>query len=296
MNLSPRRRLIGLIALWAVSLAGLAFFWPDGGPTVREQVGAGVSRPVAAAAVAAAVAEASTYEDAAFTVGGFVKGADCSLTPIRSGVAYSQTVTVYTRPENAYSLLGRLYTALKAPYDLVGNGEGAYLGSAGPFVVARLEQGDDGAVTWTLDTGCRPDEDPVAQVEAVGTPGPTAAAVATSLGMTAPRWTQAEGGCGTGGSSGAASTVSASSMPASGEAKGAEQNPAGVTVTAETVTRAAESGWVAYSGPAAGAGAAVTEAGARWFVGMPDADGSVAVLSWDPVTGVATVSSTVACG
>ena len=161
MKLSPRRRLFVLIAVWAVLLAGLAFLWPQGSPTVREQVTVGESRPEVAAAVEAAAVVVSGYDDAVFTVGGFAKEADCSLTPVRGGVAYAQVVTVYARPENATSVLNRMFEALRGPYDLVGNGEGAYLGYAGPFVTAELALSDDKTVTWRLNTGCRPDDEPI---------------------------------------------------------------------------------------------------------------------------------------
>lgn len=260
MNLSPPRRLVLLVAVWAVLLVALAFLWPQGDPTVREQVPVGDSRPEIAVAVEAAVTAASGYDDAVFTVGAFEKEADCSLTPVRPGVAYEQIVRLYARPENARSVLSRMYDALHTDYDLVGNGDGAYLGYSGPFVTAELALADDGAVTWRLDTGCRPDDEPVAQVEAVGTPSPEAAGVAGALGFAGTRWVRTAAGC--------AATVTTSA--ASG---------------LDAVSHAAEGGWSSYSGPAETP---------TWFVGAA-ADGSATVLVWDAEDAVAQVSATTAC-
>lgn len=260
MNLSPRRRLVLLVAVWAVLLVALAFLWPDGDPTVREQVPVTDSRPEIAAAVDAAVTAASAYDDAVFTVGAFEKEADCSLTPVRPGVAYEQIVRLYARPENARSVLGRMYADLHTAYDLVGNGDGAYLGYTGPFVTAELALADDGAVMWRLDTGCRPVDEPVALVEAVGTPSPEAEGLAGALGFAGARWTSTAAGC--------AATVTASA--ASG---------------LDAVSRAAEGGWSSYSGPSGTP---------SWFVGTA-ADGSATVLAWDAEDGVARVSATRGC-
>ncbi|GIG66928.1 hypothetical protein [Phytomonospora endophytica] len=269
MKLSPRRRLFALVTVWAVLLAGLAFLWPDGSPTVREQVTVGESRPDIEAAVAAAVTAASGYDDAVFTVGAFAKEADCSLTPVRGGVVYAQVVALYARPENAKSVLNRLFETLREPYDLVGNGEGAYLGYAGPFVTAELSLADDMAVTWRLNTGCRPLDEPTAQLATVGVPSEAAASVAATLGLAGGRWTRTGGGC-------AETVTTASAAPGA----------AGVAVTADAVTRAAEGGWVTYAGP---------EGAPTWHVGV-GADGAATVLAWDAEDGVARVNGTVGRG
>lgn len=260
MNLSPRRRLVLLVAVWAALLVALAFVWPDGEPTVREQVPVGDSRAEIAAAVEAAVTAASGYDDAVFTVGAFEKEADCSLTPVRAGIAYEQVVRLYARPENARSVLTRMYDALHTAYDLVGNGDGAYLGYTGPFVTAELSLADDGAVTWRLDTGCRPVDEPVAQLEGVGSPSPEAEGIAGAVGLTGARWGRVAAVC--------AVTVSTSAV-------------AGL----DAVTRAGEGGWVSYSGPSGAP---------TWFVGAA-ADGSATVLAWDGEDGVARVSATSGC-
>lgn len=277
VNTTHRRRLIGAVVVWAVLLAGLAFLWPDRSPTVKEQVGAGESRPAATDAMAMAVREVSGYEDATFTLGGFARSEDCDVTPIRAGVAYAQTLAVYAAPENAATVFDRLYQALKNEYTLVNNHDGGYVGIGPSWTMTRLSPGGDGPMTWTVDTGCRPADVPVAQFQTPGDPTPEASAVVSALaagtpGAPSPRWTREEVPCPPSGS-GTAGTV---------------------TTTVKGVTSEAAAQAAALL-PVYGNGGAGT---AQWHVGWgtPAGGGKTStVLTWDPATGDATVSASTGC-
>lgn len=175
--LSRRRWLSGLIIGWAVVLVALAFLASGRAPTVKEQVSAGVSRDEMARGTALALRDLASAEGVVVTATGFELAESCKVTPVRSGVRYTQTVRVYTAQENVVSVMDRLYRALRTDYDLVNNGAGGYAGHAEPFVTALLAPTLDAPVTWRLDTGCRPADEPTVSVDPPATPGLMAATV-----------------------------------------------------------------------------------------------------------------------
>lgn len=175
--LSRRRWLSGLIIGWAVVLVALAFLASGRAPTVKEQVNAEVSRAEMARGTAIALRDLASAEGVVVTATGFELAEECKVTPVRPGVRYTQTVRVYTPQENIVSVMDRLYRALRVDYDLVNNGAGGYAGHAEPFVTALLAPTLDAPVTWRLDTGCRPTDDPTATVDPPATPGPMAVGV-----------------------------------------------------------------------------------------------------------------------
>ena len=156
-ELSPvwRRRLVAIVAVWAVVLVAAAF----GGrrATVHEQADADEGRRAADAAVgvAASALSGSAFE---FAVGpGF--GQRCAITPVREGVEYVRTFEVYTdEPELAFR---------QAAADLAD-----HLGVEGPDSAAHwrrtakgsfltvglhVESGAEGpSLVGSVSTGCRP--------------------------------------------------------------------------------------------------------------------------------------------
>ncbi|GLZ77582.1 hypothetical protein Afil01_23890 [Actinorhabdospora filicis] len=174
----PRRRwLTALIIGWAAILAVLAFLATGRAPTVKEQVNAGVSRTEMARGTAMALRSLAGAEGVLVTATGFEFTEACKVTPVRDGVRYTQTVRVYTPQENVVSVMERLYGALRTDYDLVNNGAGGYAGHASPFISALLVPTLDAPVTWRLDTGCRPDDEPTATLDPPAAPGPQATAL-----------------------------------------------------------------------------------------------------------------------
>ncbi len=100
-ELSPvwRRRLVVIVAVWAVALVAAAFL--GNRATVREQADAAEGRAGADAAVgvAASALAGSAFE---FAVGPGV-AQECEITPVRDGVEYLRTFEVYTdEPELAF--------------------------------------------------------------------------------------------------------------------------------------------------------------------------------------------------
>lgn len=100
-ELSPawRRRLVVLVAVWAVALVASAFLGHRA--TVREQADAAEGRRDADAAVgvAASALAGGAFE---FAVGPGL-GQECEITPVRDGVEYLRTFEVYTdEPELAF--------------------------------------------------------------------------------------------------------------------------------------------------------------------------------------------------
>jgi len=212
---SPRRRLprwvVPVAVGWAAVLLVLAYVSAGTSePTVREQSPVDAARKNVSAAVANLVRAGGT---AVATVSEFTRVGDCSISAVRDGSTWNQTVLFYTADGVEPALLDRIATGLPAAYEArTRHSDGGSLhtlrADAGDFVGITGSVIGPGQVRLVVATGCRPGTVPPDGAES--TPQPPVDGVFTALGLTGRSWRTHEVPCPSGG---ALRVVTAQSAP-----------------------------------------------------------------------------------
>ncbi|MGH8791444.1 MAG: hypothetical protein ACRDXX_02195 [Stackebrandtia sp.] len=185
------------IGLWALAVVVLAFLAPSAA-TVREQTEA----PDAIGDLDAAVGDAAgllTGKPYAYAVGQLRSEGECDITPVRDGVEYSRSVTVYAEEADVPVVVEELAEGLQDRYDLTSAWSGdraRYTGEISSYVLLELLSGEN-TVTWTARTGCRPAGGAVAQLLPDYQPPAAAVALLAELtGAETAQWSLSSAQCG----------------------------------------------------------------------------------------------------
>lgn len=204
-----RHKVAAGVAAWALLIAVFALFTPS--VTVREQTRPADALPRLDAAVGDA-AGLLTGKPYGYSLTPLTSEGACDITPVRSGVEYSRTVTVYTGKKDARAAVDELYKGLKKRYGLEPTSfseRPAFSGTSADYVDFELRQ-DRELVVWRATTGCRPAADAVGELAPAFAPGAQSAALLKQLGVDDPDWSSATATCGDlGGPGGTASTATA---------------------------------------------------------------------------------------
>lgn len=196
----PPRWLVVATVVWGVALlvAGIVYA-RDGKPTVRGQTTIVGAVPVVDRAVLAVATAAGTGP--AVRLGGFVKVSDCHITPVRSGVDYARTITLYTAPGSESALLHAIATGLPRSY-AAASGPGAILdlhADAGDYVGVVGAAPSPGVIEIRADTGCREAGGRIAAAPVADSPAlAPAQAVLAALGVQPTSTSQTQITCATG--------------------------------------------------------------------------------------------------
>ncbi|MFG1605700.1 hypothetical protein [Actinoplanes sp. NPDC049265] len=165
----PRVRRPGLIAVvvaWILVVAGLGLWsvWHDP-PTVPEQRDIAAAMPVLQEAAGAVFAAASDGRDRAAEIDDVRVRRGCRVTPVRSGVEATRTVTVYVRGDGALPVLEAIAAALPAGYharadaSTTGRRVGLEADAGGYVAIDARAEASSQVVPIEVSTGCRPDGD-----------------------------------------------------------------------------------------------------------------------------------------
>lgn len=191
---SGRRWLLVATLVWAAGVLGVAIWGADHGkPTAREQTTIAQALPVVDTAIADAVTAAGAADTVPAITGYTRLDTACRVTGARSGSRYERAALIYTAPGTEPAVLDRIAAALPAGYRARVRHTGpvhTLTADAGEFVAVRGTVSAPGVVRIAADTGCRPQDRPVAEGEpasATANRAPVEAVFAT-LGATPGDW------------------------------------------------------------------------------------------------------------
>jgi hypothetical protein len=192
---SRRRWLIVVGVAWGLFvLAAGVWGVSHDKPTAREQTTIAQALPVVDTAVAKVVAAAQSPSTVT-VIGGYSQmSADCRVTTARSGARYERSALFYTSPGTEAGLMDRIAAGLPKSYHVLlhrlGNAASTLYADAGTFVAVRGLIPEPGVVQVSADTGCRPKDRPVTELEPAAPADlrSSAEAVFTALGVTASGW------------------------------------------------------------------------------------------------------------
>ncbi|MEU4239242.1 hypothetical protein [Actinoplanes sp. NPDC026619] len=197
-----RRWLVGLVAVWAVVLVGLAVWSVRHQPaTVAEQRNIAVAVPELQQAAGVLFA-AADGPGRALVLGELELITGCRITSVRDGVEAARDLTVYVPDGQARDALDRIVAGLPPGYraGVVASRGGTRLGfhaDAGNFIgIDSSVESSAKVLTLRLTSGCRPDSDKTAGESdpSAGPPPAAFGAVLAALGVsTTPDTTAVKG-------------------------------------------------------------------------------------------------------
>jgi hypothetical protein len=188
-----------LSVVWLLALlVGAIYYSKHGTATVREQTTVSAARPVVDRAVADVVTAAGSGP--IVTISDFAKTENCSITPVRSGVAYARSVTLYTKPGTEATVLKTIAARLPERYHAsVGTKPASLYADAGEFVGVIGTVKSPGQIQVRAVTGCRSIGDPLPTAASAASPAPEIATVLSTLGVQAGSVTRTAVSCPDGG-------------------------------------------------------------------------------------------------
>ncbi|GAA2377690.1 hypothetical protein [Dactylosporangium salmoneum] len=163
-----RRWIITGVVAWAAAVAGFAL-WSQANerPTAREQTTIADALPTVDGALGQIYATLDPSATVA-VLGGYRRTeASCRVTSVREGTRFVRDLTVYVKKSTEGATLDHVKAGLPASFkaEVVHNGPTDLLSAdAGNFVAVRGSVAEPGQLRFTADTGCRPQNAPVAEV------------------------------------------------------------------------------------------------------------------------------------
>lgn len=189
-----RRWIIAGVIAWALVIAGFGYYsYRNDPPTARDQTTIADALPTmdeALGRIFAALDPAGSVS----SLGGYTRTErSCRVTTAREGARFERVLLVYTRKDTEPALLDRVSGALPPAYkSSVTHSPTTHLlnADAGNFVAVRGGVTAPGQLRFTADSGCRVQDEPVAEATPASETANRAPvqAVLDTLGQTATEW------------------------------------------------------------------------------------------------------------